>query len=263
SLAGLYRGLESLGLNPQGRHLEYADLPSLAYPTILSMDMKWGPHFMIYGGINGDTITLIDPPDKHKMSRSQFLQQWNGASLIVLPPHSKEIIQNEDNSLLYCDNSSQDLGEFTLPLLKNIETKFMVKNIHNKTVEIDKLIASCGCTKTEISKKKLLPNEQAEIFCSVSESGVSGAQKYTITVHVLGEETTKPLQLEFRANLVPLISIMPARLYYGRVNWKDLPVSRDVQVLKATGKVWPEITSVKTLKEWVKAKVKNNKIEVN
>lgn len=198
------------------------------------------------------------------MSREEFLEQWKGYALTVLPPTSPKEMQSTTNQEcpLSCTKATQDLGDFLSPLVQEIVAKFMVKNISSVPVEVGRLIPSCGCTKTSISKTKLMPNDEAEIVCHVSESGVSGPQRYKVAVPVIGSKA-KPLQLEFRVNLVPLISVQPLRLYFGRFLKSKLPVTVKVQILKAAGNVEPEIKHHIVSAPWISAKVKGREVEVS
>lgn len=58
SLAGISKGLSSLGLQPRGRHLTYDDLLSVHYPTVLHLQTTKGSHFVVFGGTNRDEIIL-------------------------------------------------------------------------------------------------------------------------------------------------------------------------------------------------------------
>ena len=265
SFAGIHNGLTSLGLNPSGRRLEWRDLHRLRYPTILHLQMDWGPHFMILGAISEDGVTLIDPPGTQYMSRKEFSNRWDGAALIVPPPASPVEMQLPSGQAgpLFCAKPFKDLGEFVLPLVEVPRARFIVKNTSSKSAVIRKLVASCGCTETVVSKTTVPPNADTEILCSVSNPGNAvGPQTYSVTVLVEGSKS-KPLKLQFKVRFNPIVSVRPLRLYFGRVLRAKLPSSMKVQVLKGAADIMPKITQLVPSVPWISAQAKTNSVQVS
>ncbi|RKY10572.1 MAG: hypothetical protein DRP56_00640 [Planctomycetota bacterium] len=263
SFAGISEGLTSLGLNPKGVELSIEDLCNLTLPTILHLNTPQGPHFVIWSGFEKDKVVLIDPPNTQHLSRDKFIEQWDGYALIFLPsdsPKNKNILEDIKGPLI-CENSSQDLGDFILPLVKPVKVTFNIKNTSSGTLQIGRLIPSCGCTEVNISKVELKPNEDAEIVCSISEPPNSGMQQYTVSVPVLNKKI-KPLQCNFQANFISLLSVKPKRLYLGRYLRSNLPEVLSVQILKVNDKAKPVILSTKSSSPWIRVVENSLGIEV-
>lgn len=59
---------------------------------------------------------------------------------------------------------------------------FIIANEGKKTLKIENVYPSCGCTTTDINKKELLPNERTELKIHVNTKGFAGPIKKNVTV---------------------------------------------------------------------------------
>ncbi len=93
-----------------------------------------------------------------------------------------------------------------------VKHTFELKNLSKKTLVIEKVESSCGCTATLISKKTLKPNEIAKITAEFNSEGFTGFQEKLIYVyeknnpvpiHTLKLQATVKVELE----IVPIYMV--------------------------------------------------------
>jgi len=265
SFADLHICIKKLGLDPKGRKLKFKELTGVAYPTIVKLETDFGPHFVVWGGSKKGRVSIIDPPRQYELTEKGFLNQWNQTGLIVFPLSNDKTSKKDfsDNiSPLICLDRVQDLGEYVLPLNKTIETEFTIRNVSDKLVELGRLMPSCGCNEATVSKTELKPNEEIVVNVKVTYLNDSGLKKYSIGVPILNSEV-KPLILEFKFHVTPLIQLRPASLDLGRFYSNQSLKPRLVEVLKAAKDVIPEIKSCKPSVSWIHTDVANSQINVN
>ncbi len=61
---------------------------------------------------------------------------------------------------------------------------FQLKNVSKKTIEIDRIESSCGCTAALISNKVLKPGQVAKITAEFNSEGFSGFVEKSVTVYL-------------------------------------------------------------------------------
>ncbi len=76
------------------------------------------------------------------------------------------------------DRDKHDFG--TIPGTEVVETKFKVRNVGGKTLEISRVQTSCGCTSSVIGSQSLKPGASCELSVKYDPRGRSGRQARTI-----------------------------------------------------------------------------------
>lgn len=65
---------------------------------------------------------------------------------------------------------------------------FILENASDKTVKIDSVLASCGCTEPQLMKDFLFPGEQTELKVGYDPHGASGREIKQVMIYVAGEK---------------------------------------------------------------------------
>jgi len=77
---------------------------------------------------------------------------------------------------------------------------FRLKNDSGKTMNIKDVTTSCGCTASEVKKKKLLPGESTLIEVKFNSKGYSGLVQQYVYVHTDNLDTSTPLSINGERN---------------------------------------------------------------
>ena len=95
SLFQLQTLAERRGFKAEGYKIELANLYDFTSPLILHLKMPEGGHYMVYKGIQGDRIFLVDPAEGNiRMSLDRFASLWTGYSLALLEKNGEKL-QND------------------------------------------------------------------------------------------------------------------------------------------------------------------------
>ncbi len=126
-------------------------------------------------------------------------------------------------SITYCQKKAPKI-EATEPVVdlgtliegQMADHEFVVKNVGNSVLKIDKVRASCGCTAVEPTKNDLNPGEQTNIKIKFNSSGRLGMQQKFVYIFS-NDPQTPELRLSFTATVIPkdskeLQSMKKARL---------------------------------------------------
>ena len=95
------------------------------------------------------------------------------------------------------------------PVNRDIE----FQNTGDKTLIVEKVKASCGCTAGSLEKKELEPMEKSKVSVSFNPKGRSGMQRKTVTFFTNDIEN-KTKKITFTANIVPVWEMEPRRLEF-------------------------------------------------
>jgi hypothetical protein len=95
------------------------------------------------------------------------------------------------------DNKLIDFGNITNDI--NSKTEFRFKNLENKPVVINKVLASCGCTSTRRTKPPVLPNKHGKITVGIDTNGFNGFFSKSIAVKF--DKCDEPLKGTIKGNV--------------------------------------------------------------
>lgn len=94
-----------------------------------------------------------------------------------------------------------------------VKHTFELKNISKKTLTIDRIQSSCGCTAALISKKVLKPNEVAKITAEFNSEGFTGFQEKHI--YVYEKDNPNPIYtLKIQANIFVELEVVPMYMVF-------------------------------------------------
>ncbi len=99
-----------------------------------------------------------------------------------------------------------------------IKTTLTIKNTGNKTLEISKVKTSCGCTKGELKKDKLKPNESTTIDISINISPRPGPFSKTVTIYSNDPKSPNKI-IRLKADIVTSMLVNPRNFAF-----KDMKV---------------------------------------
>lgn len=97
--------------------------------------------------------------------------------------------------------------------VRPLKHAFAFRNAGNRTLMVNDVKASCGCTTTQLAKKSYEPGEGGHIETSWEPKGF-GKQKKTITVV---SNAGAPVTLSIEADVEPFVSVEPPYFAFGRV----------------------------------------------
>ena len=84
---------------------------------------------------------------------------------------------------------------------EQVKHSFRFRNTGNAPLVVKDIIPSCGCTKVEVSKKILKPNEEAYIDVIFDSKGWYGSQYKAVTLRTNGIIREKSVTL--KVNVIP------------------------------------------------------------
>jgi len=84
---------------------------------------------------------------------------------------------------------------------EQVRHSFRFRNTGNAPLVVKDIIPSCGCTKVEVSKKVLKPNEEAYIDVIFDSKGWYGSQYKAVTLRTNGVIREKSVTL--KVNVIP------------------------------------------------------------
>lgn len=82
--------------------------------------------------------------------------------------------QENKSPKIFCEGSSYNFG--TVINTKIIKHTFIIKNIGDDVLKIDKVRVSCGCTIIKIKDKSILPGGKTELKVELDLSDTEGEQ---------------------------------------------------------------------------------------
>jgi hypothetical protein len=100
-------------------------------------------------------------------------------------------------------------------ILKGQKVKhiFEIENITPKTIQIDRVETSCGCTAALISSKTLKPKQRAKITAEFDSENFQGYQEKSI--HVYERHSKEPLvMLKIQVNIAVEIDVIPSYMVF-------------------------------------------------
>lgn len=96
---------------------------------------------------------------------------------------------------------------------QKVKHVFEIENITSKTIQIDKVETSCGCTAALISNKTLKPKQKAKITAEFDSESFQGYQEKNIYVHE--RRSKEPLiVLKVQVNIAVEVDIVPLYLVF-------------------------------------------------
>ncbi len=94
-----------------------------------------------------------------------------------------------------------------------VKHTFELKNVTKKTLNIEKVESSCGCTATLLSKKTLKPNDKVKITAEFNSEGFIGFQEKNI--YVYEKDNPSPIYtLKIQATVQVEVEVTPLYMVF-------------------------------------------------
>ncbi len=149
--------------------------------------------FVVGCGSNSDTVTT----------------EHNAVSLVTLP--GEDNTRREDQFVLTPQHI--DLGDIAVQT-EPFRVTFEIKNGTGKTLYLDKIESTCGCTVAVPDRKELAPNEVTTINASVKVREL-GTRSSRLRVQTKGSEFSATGEIRWQAGSTVVVS--PGSLSFGNV----------------------------------------------
>jgi hypothetical protein len=121
-----------------------------------------------------------------------------------------------------------------------VERNLTLKNAGTDTLVINRVDASCGCTGTVLSDRRLPKGGTGTLQITFNSKNFSGPIHKTVTVNSNAANTPQ-LFIEFTANVIDEILITPSQLWF-----KDAEVGRMTKVLVSVKNNGSEVLSLRS-----------------
>jgi len=125
-----------------------------------------------------------------------------------------------------CDEPEFDFGERSNE--EKVEHEFILKNIGDAQLLIDKVRTTCGCTVAQLEKKELQPGESTKVKATLTLKGRQGATTKSISVESNDPETPV-LTLTLKGTAIPPILVEPQVVNFGKII-EDKPADQVIEV---------------------------------
>ncbi len=125
-----------------------------------------------------------------------------------------------------CEQPEFDFGERSNE--EKVEHEFIIKNIGDAKLLIDKVRTTCGCTVAELEKKELEPGESTKVKAILTLRGRQGATTKSISVESNDPETPI-LTLTLKGVAIPPILVEPQVVNFGKIT-EDKPEDKSIEV---------------------------------
>ena len=116
---------------------------------------------------------------------------------------------------IHVDSETYDFG--TIIEGYAIEHTFVLSNVGDETLIIDRVQVTCGCTTTELATNELEPGESVDLHVTVSSSGAGGHANFTRTVYVYSNDPEYPANRAEKLKLRIEGAVLPNEPYYKAV----------------------------------------------
>jgi hypothetical protein len=140
--------------------------------------------------------------------------------------------------ILPCALTAQDIELLTPKLLKlgKVQEGTVVSdtlrflNTGNKTVTIERVRSSCGCTTTTLDIKKIAPGDTGFVSFALNTRGFKGVLRKTITV-VFEEDKLNPLEFSIQATVYTNWETTPRYIHFYRISFNpDTTLSKILEI---------------------------------
>lgn len=173
-------GFKVVGMKMNLQHLQTLGKPSIAHTTKNGRN-----HFLVVERIINGKFRLIDVDETtHILSPEEFSKIWKGTVLIVSKPAKTD---NTEKPTVETDELLYDFG--FAGHMQTLTHIFKLKNVGKQPVMIKEIKPSCACAAVLLSKKEVLPNQNAEIEVKLDTLYRRGRLTANVKVHTNDPDT--------------------------------------------------------------------------
>lgn len=100
---------------------------------------------------------------------------------------------------LLCDRPLKDFG--TVEEGQRLSHTFVIKNVSSETIQVDRIVSSCGCIVTSKKEFTLSPNESTDIVVDFNSFGSGGMRIHKTVAVCIKDDKFPPLVLTVQAQI--------------------------------------------------------------
>lgn len=132
-------------------------------------------------------------------------------------------------SRLVIENPVYDFGQVQEGA--KVTHNFVLKNEGDAELDLLRVVPGCGCTITNLEKKKLLPGEEANLGVEFDTEGFSGEKSKSIRLYSSDADSAVSV-LTLKGIIEPEILVEPKRVFFGNLfpDGRDQSVEVRVQI---------------------------------
>ncbi|MCB0328323.1 MAG: DUF1573 domain-containing protein [Bdellovibrionales bacterium] len=93
---------------------------------------------------------------------------------------------------------------------------FLLKNLGDENLEIQRVVPSCGCTVSTLEKNSLAPGEETSLNVDFDTRGMSGPKVKTVRIYTNDPEQLTAL-VTMKGEVQPDLIVEPQRVHFGEV----------------------------------------------
>lgn len=157
--------------------------------------------------------------------------------------------QSANSSSIKIDKPSFDFGKVSQGT--KVKHDFVVRNMGNAELKIDKLVSSCGCTASHASSNTIAPGAESKILVEFDSSGFSGEKVKTVQLY--SNDPQRPIEtLTLSGTIEPDVQVEPANIFFKEVikGAAENTASQEVSV-KIRPDVQAQIESFKSYSQYI------------
>jgi hypothetical protein len=112
------------------------------------------------------------------------------------------------------DQTTYDFGEVRWG--QQPSHTFRIRNVSSHEAVLSRIEKSCGCADVSASDRKILPGQTGSVRLTFSPEGLMGEVERPVLIRT--QDSDRPVELRFRANVNPLLAPSPDRIDFGAVS---------------------------------------------
>jgi hypothetical protein len=156
----------------------------------------------------------------------------------------------------------------TIPQGKQLEHKYILRNIGDEELQIQRIVPACGCTVPELDENRIQPGAETVLSVQLDTRGMYGRKEKTVRLYTNDPQLPTAL-LTLRGEIEPEVLVEPYRIDFGNVIHSSDPedgVEQRVTVRIRDG-LRASIGELSTRSKWLEirevSRVKNKVVEAS
>lgn len=156
----------------------------------------------------------------------------------------------------------------TIPQGEQLEHKYILRNVGDEELEIQRIIPACGCTVPELKESRIQPGAETVLSVQLDTRGMYGRKEKTVRLYTNDPQLPTAL-LTLRGEIEPEVLVEPYRLDFGDVIHSTDPedgIEQGVTIRIRDG-LRARIGELSTRSKWLeiteKSRVKNRIVEAS
>lgn len=156
----------------------------------------------------------------------------------------------------------------TIPQGKQLEHKYILRNIGDEELEIQRIVPACGCTVPELDESLIQPGAETVLTVQLDTRGMYGRKEKTVRLYTNDPQLPTAL-LTLRGEIEPEVLVEPYRVDFGTVIHSNDPEDGAEQgvTIRIRDGLRARIGELSTRSKWLEitevSRVKNRVVEAS